>query len=133
MSKYVWNGQSWQALDCAGVNLPSGQTWHHVLPSPGANLPTLQSMHDVNVSCGVNVPDGHSMQSRDDSYVPAEQPTHANLDGTPLKKENVPGPHAWQSWTDPLYCCSRYVWNGQSRQALELAGAYLPSTHTEHS
>ena len=129
----MWNGQSWQELDCTGANLPSRQRSHFVLPSPAEYMPALQSVQKVELSKGKYLPASHGMHWREDSYVPAGQPVHINLDGPPLLKEYVPPMHGWQSCTDALYCSSRNVWNGQSWQELELAGAYLPSAHTRQS
>jgi hypothetical protein len=133
LSRYVWNGQSRQELDCTGANLPSGQRSHRVLPSPTEYLPASQSRHRVALSSGEYLPASHGMHWRETSYVPAGQAVHANRDGAPLRKEYVPATHGWQSCADPLYRSSRNVWNGQSWQALELAGAYLPSTHVTQS
>jgi hypothetical protein len=87
----------------------------------------------VEPSAGEYVPAWHGMHCREDSYVPAGQAVHANLDGTPRKGEYVPRAHGWQSCSDPLYRSSRNVWIGHSKQALELTGAYLPRVHAMQS
>jgi len=46
---------------------------------------------------------------------------------------HVPGGHGLQSWRDPAYSLSRYVWNGQSRHRSVPAGAYVPCRQTRHS
>lgn len=109
LSRYVWNGQSWQELDCAGVNLPSRQRSHPELPAPAVYVPAVQSRQTVAPSMGKYLPAWHGMHWREASYVPGGQAVHANLDGAPSNKEYVPGLHGWQSVTAHLYCSSRYV------------------------
>lgn len=52
--------------------------------------------------------------------------------GAPSAQLIVPGGQGLQSWMEPAFRTSRYVWNGQGRHRLEFSGANMPRGQAVH-